>query len=153
LTGLRPEPLLARLEAARADRVILTIIVATLLVNGSGEAYGRLLQKRLVTLGMPTHPDLIVWFAALGLVGVALGAAVLRIVEAHIDGAGVAKRVYALSCAVGVIGLLLFANAPNVATAVAGSLLVSGIAYPVIRTAGVVWINRRTPNAVRATVH
>jgi hypothetical protein len=138
---------------ARADRVILTIIVATLLVNGSGEAYGRLLDQRLVALGMPTHPDLIVWFALLGLVGVALGGVVLRIVEAHIDRAGVAKRTYALACTLGVIGLLLFANAPNVSTALAGSLLVSGIAYPVIRTAGVVWVNRRAPSAVRATVH
>jgi hypothetical protein len=133
--------------------VILIIIVATLLVNGSGEAYGRLLDKRLVVLGMPTHPDLIVWFAALGLVGVALGAAVLRFVEARIDGAGVAKRTYFFSCVVGVAGLLLFANAPDTETAVAGSLLVSGIAYPVIRTAGVVWVNRRTPSTVRATVH
>jgi MFS family permease len=141
------------LALARADRVILVVIIATLLVDGSGEAYGRLLEKRLVLLGLPTHPEPIVWFAALGLVGVGLGAAVLRIVEARIDDAGVAKRTYVLSCAVGVVGLLLFANAPDTATAVAGSLLVSGIAYPVIRTAGVVWVNRRATSAVRATVH
>jgi MFS family permease len=138
---------------ARSDRVILVIIAATLLVNGSGEAYGRLLEKHLVALGLPAHPDPIVWFAALGIVGVGLGAAVLRVVEARIDGSGVAKRTYVLSCAVGVVGLVLFANAPDTATAVAGSLLVSGIAYPVIRTAGVVWVNRRSPSAVRATVH
>jgi hypothetical protein len=111
------------------------------------------LQKQLVTLGLPTHPDPIVWFAALGLVGVGLGAAVLRMVEARIDGVDVAKRTYVLSCSVGVVGLLLFANAPDTATAVAGSLLVSGIAYPVIRTAGVVWVNRRATSAVRATIH
>ena len=117
----------------RLDRVILVVIVATLLVNGGGEAYGRLLEKRLVALGMPTHPDPIVWFAAVSLVGVLLGAVVLRIVEARIAGAGVAKRTYVFSCAVGVVGLLVFANAPDAATAVAGSLLVSGIALPVIR--------------------
>ena len=33
---------------------------------------------------------------------------------------------------------------PAVLIAVAGALLVSGIAYPVVRTAGVVWVNRRT---------
>ena len=138
---------------ARFDRVILVVIAATLLVNGSGEAYGRLLDKRLVVRGLPPHPDPIVWFAALGLVGVALGAVVLRVVEARITRAGVAKRTYVLSCFVGVVGLLGFANAPDVASAVAGALLVSGIAYPVIRTAGVVWVNRRAASAVRATVH
>lgn len=137
----------------RLDRVILVVIIATLLVNGGGEAYGRLLEKRLVALGMPTHPDPIVWFGAVSLVGVLLGAVVLRIVEARIAGAGVAKRTYVFSCAVGVVGLLVFANAPDAATAVAGSLLVSGIARPVIRAAAAIWVNRRAASAVRATVH
>lgn len=137
----------------RLDRVILVVIVATLLVNGGGEAYGRLLEKRLVALGMPTHPDPIVWFGAVSLVGVLLGAVVLRIVEARIAGAGVAQRTYVFSCAVGVVGLLVFANAPDAATAVAGSLLVSGIARPVIRAAAAIWVNRRAASAVRATVH
>jgi MFS family permease len=137
----------------RVDRVILVVIVATLLVNGGGEAYGRLFEKRLVALGMPTHPDPIVWFAAVSLVGVALGAVALRMVEVRISGTGVAKRTYVLACAVGVLGLLLFANAPDAATAVAGSCLVSGIAFPVVRAAGVIWVNRRVTSAVRATVH
>lgn len=119
----------------RVDRVILAVTAATLLVNGGGEAYGRLLEKRLVALGMPTRPDPIVWFAAVAVVGVAFGAVVLRIVEVRIAGAGVAKRTYVLSCAVGVLGLLVFANAPDAASAVAGSLLVSGIAFPVMRSA------------------
>ena len=68
---------------ARFDRVIAVVIVATLLVNGGGEAYGRLLEQRLVALGMPTHPNPIVWFAAVAFVGVVFGAVVLRIVEAH----------------------------------------------------------------------
>jgi MFS family permease len=141
------------LALARFDRVFLVVLVATLLVNGSGEAYGRLLEKRLVALGMPTDPDPILWFAALSLVGVSLGAVALRYVEARIAGAGVAKRTYVYSCAVGFLGLLLFAHAPDTATAVAGALLVSGIAHPVIRTAGVIWVNRRATSAVRATVH
>ena len=141
------------LALARADHVILVVIAATFLVNGGGEAYGRLLEQRLVLLGMPTRPDPIVWFAMLALAGVALGATVLRIVEGRIDGTGVAKRTYVLSCATGVVGLLVFANAPNVSSAVAGSLLVSGIAFPVIRATGVIWVNRRATAAVRATVH
>jgi MFS family permease len=138
---------------ARLDRVIMVVLGATLLVNGSAEAYGRLLENRLVALGMPTEPDPIVWFAAVSLVGVALGAAVLRGVEARIDGAGAAQRTYVLSCAVGFVGLVMFAYAPNTATAVAGCFVVSGITLPAIRIAGVVWVNRRATSAVRATVH
>jgi hypothetical protein len=141
------------LALARVDRVVLIILVATLLVHGSGEAYGRLLENRLVALGMPTRPNLVVWFAAVSLGGVALGAIVLRFVEARITGAGVAKRTYVLACALGFVGILLFAHAPDVATAIAGVLLVSGITYPVIRSVGVIWVNRRATSAVRATVH
>jgi hypothetical protein len=133
--------------------VILVILAATLIVNGSAEAYGRLFEERLVTLGLPTRLGPIVWFAAVALVGVALGAVALRFVEMRIDGADVAKRTYVYACAVGFAGLIVFAHAPNTATAVAGSFLVSGIAYPVIRTASVVWVNRRATSAVRATVH
>jgi MFS family permease len=138
---------------ARGDHVILVVIAATFLVNGGAEAYGRLLERRLVLLGMPARPDPIVWFAMLSLAGVALGATVLRIVEARIEGAGVAKRTYVLACATGVAGLLVFANAPNVSSAIAGALLVSGIAFPVIRATGVIWVNRRATASVRATVH
>ncbi len=141
------------LALARVDRVIMTVLIATLLVNGSAEVYGRLLNHRLVAIGMPTHPDPIVWFAAMSLVGVLLGALVLGAVEARIAGLGVAMRTYVGSCALGVVGVLLFANAPSVAAAVTGSILVSGISLPVIRTAGVILVNRRTESSVRATVH
>jgi hypothetical protein len=50
----------------------------------------------------------------LSLVGVALGALALRLVEARITSPGVIKRTYALSCTIGVAGLFLFANAPDV---------------------------------------
>jgi len=102
---------------------------------------------------MPKHPALVVWFAALSLLGVGLGSLALRAVEPRVTATGVVKRIYVRSCAVGVAGLLLFANAPDVVTAVAGSLLVSGFAMPLSRTSGVIWVNRRTPTAVRATVH
>jgi hypothetical protein len=138
---------------ARTDRVILAVVAATFLVNGGAEAYGRLFERRLVGLGMPTHPDPIVWFAALAIVGGVLGAVVLRIVELRIDGKGVARRTYVCACVAGVVGLLLFAQAPNPETAVAGTLLVSGISLPVIRAAGTIWVNRRTTSDVRATVH
>jgi hypothetical protein len=138
---------------ARVDRVIFGVIVATVFVNGGGVAYGRLLDHQLVAIGMPKHPALVVWFAALSLLGVGMGSLALRALEPRVTATGVVKRIYVRSCAVGVAGLLLFANAPDVVTAVAGSLLVSGFAMPLSRTSGVIWVNRRTPTAVRATVH
>jgi MFS family permease len=141
------------LRLARVDRVILGVIVATVFVNGGGEAYGRLLDRQLVVIGLPRHPALIFWFAALSLVGVALGALALRLVEARVTAPGVIKRTYVVSCSIGAAGLLLFAAAPDVVTAVAGALLVSGIALPINRTAAIIWVNRRTTAAVRATVH
>jgi hypothetical protein len=141
------------LAAARVDHVILSVIIATLLVNGCAEVYGRLRELRLVALGMPTRPDPIVWFAGVALLGMSLGAVVLRVVEARIAGEGVATRTYVLSCALGAAGVVLFANGPNIATAVAGAVIVSGVALPVVRAAGVILVNRRTSSDVRATVH
>ena len=51
-------------RVARSDRVILLVLIATLFINGAHEGFGRLFERRLVRLGMPTEPDPIVWFAA-----------------------------------------------------------------------------------------
>lgn len=141
------------IAVARAERVILVVLAATLLVNGSSEGFGRLFERRLVLLGMPTEPDPILWFAAIGLVSAAIGAITLRFVEDRIEGTSVAKRVYVAACVAAVAGLLVFTYAPNTASAVAGSLLVSGIGFPTTRVAGTIWVNRRTTSDVRATVH
>ena len=47
----------------------------------------------------------------------------------------------------------MFAHAPNGATAAGGAVFVSGMSFPVIRVVGSIWVNRRTSNEVRATVH
>ncbi|MBA2608008.1 MAG: MFS transporter [Actinobacteria bacterium] len=141
------------IAVARADRVILLVLGANLLLHGSEEGFGRLFERRLVVLGIPTEPDPIVWFAAVALVGAAIGATTLRFVEARIEGVNVATRVYVGACIVGVGGLLVFAHAPNAASAVAGSFLVRGIGSPTTRVAATILINRRTTSGVRATVH
>lgn len=138
---------------ARADRIILLVLAATLLVNGGAEGFGRLFGRQLVLLGMPSEPDPIVWFAAVALLAAAMGATTLRVVEAHIEGADVARNVYVSACTVGVAGLIVFAHAPNPAMAVSGSLFVSGICFPITRVAATILVNRRATNDVRATVH
>jgi MFS family permease len=137
---------------ARRDREILLVFAATLLVNGAAEGFGRLYAKQLVDLGLSEKPDPIVWLTALGLVGMAVGALALRIVEARIEGLGVAPRAYAAACFVGALGLVVLVLAPDEVTGMAGVLLVSGIAWPVTRTVSVIWVNRRTTSDVRATV-
>jgi MFS family permease len=142
------------LRLALRDGEILVLVIAWLLVNGSGEGYGRLVEKRLVGLNFGAA-DPIIWFAGLGLVTLLLGAVVLRAIEHRIAGRGVARRAYLACCAVGVLGLAVFAGAPDARWGVAGVLLASGCAHPgaVLRAVGEIWVNRRTTSSVRATVH
>jgi MFS family permease len=137
---------------ARRDREILVVFAATFLVNGSAVAFGRLYPKQLVDLGFPSRSDPIVWFTGLGIVTFVAGALALRIVEARIAGAGVARRTYAAACGIGAAGVLLLTVAPDFVTAGAGVLLVAGIAQTVTRAVGAIWVNSRTTSDVRATV-
>jgi MFS family permease len=136
---------------ARRDRQILVILLATVLINGVAET-GRLYPRHLVDLGLPGTAEPIAWLTGLGLATLAMGAIALRVVEARIDGDGVARRVYALACVIGAGALVLVAQAPDSVTAMAGIVLVSGIAMSVTRTVGVIWVNRRVTSDVRATV-
>jgi MFS family permease len=136
---------------ARRDREVLLVLVAWLLVNGSMEGYGRLLQKQLVHLGFGAERP-VLWFTALGLAGLLLGALVLRVVEIRIGGRDVARRTSVAGCALGVVGLVLFAGAPHPAWAVAGAMAVSGVTRPVLRAVSEIWVNRRATSDVRATV-
>jgi MFS family permease len=137
---------------ARRDHEILLVFAATMIINGASEV-GRLFPKQLVDLGVPTDPNPVFWFTALGILSLAVGVVALRIVEARIDGIGVARRTYALACLVGLLGLIVLGRAPNALTGGVGILLVSGIAFSVTRTVSVIWVNRRTTSDVRATVH
>ncbi|HMJ75253.1 MAG TPA: MFS transporter [Iamia sp.] len=157
LTGrrrARPAVILRQGAAlARADRVIVLVLVATALVNGGAEGFGRLRERRLVLLGLPEAIDPIAWFTALALAGALAGALTLRTVEAHIHGAGVAIRTYVAAAGAGVVGVVVFAHAPSTPWAAAGALVVTGIAFPITRVASTVLVNRRTASGVRATVH
>jgi MFS family permease len=143
----------AGIRLARHDREILLVLAATFLVNGAAEVFGRLYAKRLLALGLPRRLDPIVWYTMLGLAMLLAGALVLRLVETRIDGADVARRSYAAACALGAVGMIVLALAPNAAAAAVGTLLVGGLSLTVLRLVGTVWVNRRTSSDVRATVH
>jgi len=133
----------------RRDHEILLVFVATMIINGAAMV-GWLFPKQLVNLGFPSDP--VLWYTALGICSSAAGVAALHIVQARIDGVGVARHMYALTCFIGVLGLIVLAYAPDAIIGGAGVLLVSGLAFNVTRTVSVIWVNRRTTSDVRATV-
>ncbi|GHO85949.1 MFS transporter [Dictyobacter formicarum] len=133
----------------RRDHEILLVCVATMLINGASMA-AWLFPKQLVHLGFPSDP--VLWYTAVGICSSAAGVVALHIVQARIDGVGVARRMYALACFIGVLGLLVLAEAPDALIGGAGVLLASGIVFNVTRTVSVIWVNERTSSSVRATV-
>jgi hypothetical protein len=135
----------------RSSSALLLVFTATFLVNGAWVGAGRLWPKRVVDLGLPVDP--VAWFTALGVLTLLVGAAALRLVEARIDDVPTALRGYVVACAAGVVGLLALAGAPDGVSASAAVLLVAGIAMPLTRTIGTIWVNRQTSGDVRATVH
>ena len=110
------------------------------------------MARHQVDLGLPEEPDPIVWLTVLGLVTLAAGATALRIVEARVDGVGVARRIYAAACFIGALGLIVLALAPDDLTGMAGVVLVGGISWTVTRCVSVIWVNRRATPDVRATL-
>jgi len=138
------------LRLARNDDEILLMLAATMIINGASMTTW-LFPKQLINLGFPGN--LVLWYTALGILSAAFGALALHVVEARIDGVGVARRVYALTCFVGVLGLAVLGYAPNALVGSVGMLLVCGITFNVTRTISVVWVNRRTTSDVRATLH
>ncbi|HEX5505607.1 MAG TPA: hypothetical protein VFW96_23520, partial [Thermomicrobiales bacterium] len=87
-----------------------------------------------------------------GIVAFAVGALAPRLVEGRIGGAGAARRAYAAACFVGALGLVALAGAPGFFVGGAGVLLAGGVALPVTRAVGAIWVNDRTASDVRATV-
>ncbi|WP_328522169.1 MFS transporter [Kribbella sp. NBC_00359] len=140
------------LTLVRRSRAILLIFAASFLVNGASDAAGRLTQKQLLDLGLPTDPDPIVWFTGLGVVGLIVGAIALRVVARRIDGDH-ARTDYALAAVAGVVSMLLLAFARDPVVGAIAVVLLAGIVNPLTRVIGTIWVNARTTADVRATTH
>ncbi len=138
------------LSLSRRDNEVLLVLVATLIVNAAA-MISWIFPKQLVDRGFPSNP--VLWYTALGIFSFGVGVLALHFVEARIEGVGVARRTYALTCFVGTLGLMVLAYAPSAVLGSVGVLLVSGISFNVTRTVSVIWVNRRTPSDIRATMH
>ncbi|GAA1162734.1 hypothetical protein GCM10009630_71140 [Kribbella jejuensis] len=109
---------------------------------------GRLTPRRLLDLGLPTAP--ILWFTVLGVIGLVLGAVVLRLLTHRINRSGAD---YALAAVVGVVSMLLLAFARDPVVGAAAVVLLNGIVTPLTRVISTIWVNARTTAEVRATTH
>jgi MFS family permease len=134
----------------RGSRAILLMFGATLLVN-TAAASARLHQRRLVDIGFPARP--LVWFTVLGILTLLVGAGVMRAVESRLTDEPPALRGYRAAALAGAAGVAGLAVAPGPFSGGAAVLLVSGVALPLTRTIGTIWVNRQTSDDVRATVH
>jgi len=137
---------------ARNDRTIILILSVTFLVNGADEVFLRLYAKGLVDIGLPTTVEPVVWLTALGLVTLAVGAITLRLIENRLRGQRSLWVLYLLGSLLGLIGILLFALAPNSLIGMSGVIVVHGIAWSVVRLVSVILINERADSRVRATL-
>jgi MFS family permease len=140
------------LALVRRSPAILRIFLATFLINGASDAGGRLAPKQLLDLGLPARLDPIIWLTGLGFIALVIGALALRLVAKRVDGQH-ARHSYAVAAAIGAVGMVGLAIAPNSLAASTCLLLVSGIAVPLTRIIGVIWVNARTTSEVRATTH
>lgn len=140
-------------QVAMRDKTILLLVVITVLVNGAGDSFGRIYPIRLVRTGLPIGDNGTLWFATVSIGGFITGILALRAVERRIHNEAGARGAMVVAGAAGAISLLAFGLAPNLAIAVAGVLVVLGVAGPIARTVTTIWVNRRTPSDVRATMH
>lgn len=139
-------------QLACSDRSLLLVFAVTLIVNGADEGFSRLFPMGLIEFGLPTALEPIVWLTMLGLVSLCAGALALQLLASRISGEAPARRYYVGAATIAVVGILMFATAADAGFAMVGVVAVHGIAWPVVRTASVVWANDRATNEVRATV-
>ncbi len=135
----------------RRRRAILLVFAATFLVNGALDGFARLYPQRLFAVGFPADP--LVWFTALSVAALLVGAVALSFAEKRLHGARIARLGYAAACAAGAVGIAALALAPDAVSGGAAVLLVSGIASPLTRVIATIWVNEQTTDDVRATVH
>lgn len=139
-------------QLVASDKSIAIVLAVTFLINGADEVFSRLLPKGLIDLGLPVEFDPILWLVSLGLVTLCVGALVLRFAQNRMSNEPTLRRFYVSACFVGACGMFLFSAAPNHWIAMAGAILVHGIAWNIARTVSVIWINGRSKNRERATV-
>ena len=134
----------------RRSRAVLVMFAATLLVTAAAGS-GRLHQRRLVDVGFPAEP--LVWFTALGVLTLLVGAGVMRILGPRLDDERASLHGYLAAGAAGAVGATWLAVAPDLVSGASAVLLVAGVAVPLTRTIGTIRVNQQTSGDVRATVH
>ncbi|GAB3403993.1 MFS transporter [Flindersiella endophytica] len=140
----------------RRGRPLLLVFAATVVAHGALDS-GRLYQLRLIDVGFPAEP--LVWFTALNVLMLGLGAVTLKLVEARVHHLPVARvgwwsgAGWAVACVAGALGVTVLALTPSPILGAAAVVLVASTVDPMTRTISTIWVNQQSSNEVRATVH
>lgn len=86
---------------------------------------------------------------SVGIASFAVGIGTLHLIEARIEGIGVTRRVYALTCFIGMVGLVLLAFAPEALT---GSSVAFVAAGALVAFAGAMAARSRADRAPSAMI-
>ncbi|MGH1489272.1 MAG: MFS transporter [Acidimicrobiales bacterium] len=140
------------LTLVRGDRMVMRLLAVTLLFNLGAEAMDRLTELRLINLGLPRATSPVVFFTALGIVGLLAGAAMLKLIESRLDGENGPRLIYGAMSLLAALGAAVVAGAPLATVAAVGVFLTRGLAWSVIPVVSSIWINRTTTSEARATV-
>ena len=140
------------LSLIKSSRALLIIFLATFLVNGAADIYTRISPKRLVAVELPGVEREIAWLMFLSFISLLLGMLILRIVEHQVHDIKNSYLDYVFAALLGCFGFVLLAL-PSYQYICAGIVILSGIAFPMIRSLTSIIDNEYTTNKVRSTVH
>lgn len=136
----------------RGNRVIVNVLGATLLFNLGAEAMDRLTELRLIELGLPGEVSPVLFFTGLGVVGLVAGAALLKVIDPHLEGEDGPRRLYGAFSILAAVGALIVAGAPAASIGAVGVFLARGLAWSALPIVSSIWVNRSTTSEARATV-
>lgn len=146
------------LKVARSRPVVRVLLVTSLLVGLSSEAFDRLWAKHLIdSIGFPDIPggnDLVLWFGAIALVGTIISLVATELfnrVHPESLGPGTPTRLLALLAGGRVLATLVFALAGSLPLAL-GMLWTRNLIGSVFQPVAQAWMNRNIEARTRATV-
>lgn len=145
-------------RVARSRPVVRVLLVSSLLVGLSSEAFDRLWVKHLIDdIGFPDITgtnDLVLWFGAIALVGTIISLVATELfnrVQPESLGPGTPTRVLALLAGGRVLATLVFALAGSLPLAL-GMLWIRGLIGSLFHPVTQAWLNRNIEPRTRATV-
>lgn len=141
---------------AKRSPVFILVLIVSLSAGASSEGFDRLWEAHLLTdIGLPRFGGWndAVWFGAFSIVSMLLGLltneAVIR--KANLDNHAIARNMMFVLAALKIMGLILFALAPNLAWALVGFCFL-GMLNSVFNPLYAAWLNQQLESRTRSTL-